>query len=283
MANYLAIYLVVFVSIAVLTVATKRIGTKLALNYERNFTTAARTNLSDMFLFIEPKQLFLINTLTLIFVPVIFRLLIGTWLIGILISIILAILPRFAYSYMHKRRRKLFIKQLPDALNMVSMSVRAGVSLNAAIEFMTEQSAPPISQEFSLFLREQRLGVDFNTSLQHVLKRVPAQEFQLVVSAMKISREVGGNIADVLMKQSETLRKKIEMDGKINALTAQGKLQGIVMTLLPFFIFIALFHIEPSAMRRIFTDPIGWGLMAVTAIMLTFGYAIIQKIVRIDV
>ncbi|WP_281213161.1 type II secretion system F family protein [Shewanella insulae] len=283
MSSPLVAALLAFVSVTMLVWALKHLSTRFAKRYQETFTSSARTNLFDMFLFIEPRQLFVINMLTLLAVPFVVRLFFGSWVLGILLSIVLALLPRFAYQFLHKRRRRKFVHQLPDALNMIASSMQSGANVSNAIEFMAEEMEAPIKQEFQLFLREQRLGVEFNTALDNMFKRIPEEEFQLVTAGMQISREVGGNLAEVLLRLSATLRRKIEMEGKIDALTSQGKMQGIVMTLLPVFIGVVLYHMEPSAMGRILTEPMGWALIAMVIIMLTSGYLSIRKIVTIDV
>ncbi|WP_108946179.1 type II secretion system F family protein [Shewanella halifaxensis] len=272
-----------FLAVTILVWSVKHLSEKFAANYQEKFTTSAKANLFDMFLFIEPHQIFWINVVTLISVPFIVRIFLGSWVLGIIISIILAIIPRFAYKFLHARRRRKFVHQLPDALNMIASSMQSGANVSSAIEFMTEEMEAPIKQEFLLFQREQRLGVEFNTALDNMLKRIPEDEFQLVTAGMQISREVGGNLAEVLLRLSTTLRRKIEMEGKIDALTSQGKMQGVVMTMLPIFIGFVLYHMEPQSMGRILTEPLGWALIALIIIMLTSGYLSIRKIVSIDV
>ncbi|MCL1066077.1 type II secretion system F family protein [Shewanella olleyana] len=283
MTTIMIVVIMAFISISLFVWSIKHLSAKFALRYHDTFTSSARTNLSDMFLFIEPRQLFVLNMLTLFSMPIVFRIFFGTWALGILISLFLALIPRFAYKFLHKRRRRKFVHQLPDGLNMVATSMQSGANVTSAIEFMAEEMESPMKQEFQLFLREQRLGVEFNKALDNMLVRIPEDEFQLVTAGMQISREVGGNLAEVLLRLSDTLRRKIEMEGKIDALTSQGKMQGVVMTLLPIFIGVVLYHMEPSSMGRILTEPMGWALMVLIAIMLTCGYMSIRKIVAIDV
>lgn len=207
----------------------------------------------------------------------------GAWFVALIAVIGMAILPPYLYKYLQKRRRKKFIQQLPDGLNMICASMRSGSSLINAIEAMVQEAEAPISQEFSLFLREQRLGVDFMEALDNMVERMPEQDFKLVVSGMQISKEIGGNLAETLERLGETLRKKIEMEGKIDSLTAQGRIQGIVMTCLPIFLGYVLYHMEPVHMSRLFTEPMGWIVIAGSSVMLYIGYFFIQKIVNIDV
>ncbi|QYJ76081.1 type II secretion system F family protein [Shewanella sp. FJAT-52076] len=283
MGDLILAMVLAFVSVTVLVWSAKHLGESLAKRYRETFTTSASTNLADMFLFIEPGQLFLLNVLTLVSVPFFGRLFFGSWVVGGLLSVLLALLPRYLYRYLHQRRRRKFVHQLPDALNMIAASMQAGANVTNAIEFMAEEMDAPIKQEFQLFLREQRLGVEFNTALDNVYKRIPESEFQLVVAGMQISRDVGGNLAEVLVRLSETLRKKIEMEGKITSLTSQGKMQGIVMTLLPVAIGFTLYHMEPVSMGRILTEPVGWAVIAVSSLLLFGGYMTIKKIITIDV
>ena len=105
----------------------------------------------------------------------------------------------------------------------------------------------------------------------------------MVTAAMKISREVGGNLSEILEGVASTIRRKREMEGKIRALTAQGKLQGIVMTGLPILLGVVLYHMEPAHMSRLFNEPIGWAVLAVTTLLVSVGYVFIRKIVNIDV
>ena len=105
----------------------------------------------------------------------------------------------------------------------------------------------------------------------------------MVTAAMKISREVGGNLSEILESVASTIRRKREMEGKIRALTAQGKLQGIVMTLLPFGLGITLYQMEPEHMSRMFNEPMGWAALGSILLLVTLGYIFIRKIVNIDV
>ena len=132
-------------------------------------------------------------------------------------------------------------------------------------------------------LAEQRLGVDFDVALSNMEKRMPVPDFVLLVAAMRITREVGGNFAEILESLSHTLRRKHEMEGKIKALTAQGRLQGIVMACLPLGLMGALTKMEPEAMAPLYDTGVGWLVLLVVFVMIILGYAFIRKIVNIDV
>ncbi|MBX3651706.1 MAG: type II secretion system F family protein [Burkholderiales bacterium] len=239
--------------------------------------------LRDMFIAVDPQKLFYYNVAALFIVPALLWGFTGNAVLVVGAVIVIIILPKLSVNWLKKRRFEKFEKQLPDALLMVSGAMRAGASLTVAMESMVKEQKPPLAQEFDLLLREQRVGVDFDTALKNMEKRLPIQDFIMVVSGMRISREVGGNLADILETLADTLRMKHQMEGKIKALTAQGKMQGLVMTCLPLFLMFILTHMEPEAMAPLYNTFVGWGTLAVIAVMEVIGYMAIQKIVSIDV
>lgn len=253
------------------------------IDYKQAFTETASANLADMFSVADPIKLFYLNLAAIIMVPLVVGLAFGDWKLALGVFVALAFIPNLMYKIGRKKRLKRFEQQLPDGLAMVSGSMRAGASLNIALESLVREMQPPLSQEFALFLREQRIGVDFETSLTHMETRVKLQDFSLVVSALRISREVGGNLAEVLESLADTLRRKHMMEGKIDSLTAQGRPQGIVMTGLPILLGVLLNFMEPEAMSKLWTTPVGWGVLGGGVFLEFMGYIMIRKITSIDV
>lgn len=251
--------------------------------YQERFTSHAKVKLADLYLIIEPERLFAMN---LVFIVVSFILIFLTFesvVLSLIISTVIGFLPKTVFNLLTKRRQTRFITQLPDMLQTTSTAMKAGSSLNHALESVVLEESGPISQEFDLFLRELRVGVDFNDALENIYLRIPLIDFKLVVSGMQISREIGGNLADTLERLANTLRTKIEMEGKIDALTSQGRAQGIVMTCLPLGLGYILYLMEPTQMSLLWTEWYGWLVMAVVAFMEIAGYLVIRKIVNIDV
>ena len=252
-------------------------------NYRETFTTTASSNMSDMFMQVDANQLFIINLIAIVVLPAL------TWLVtrdlpATLVMVgIVVLLPTILYKSMRKKRLKRFEQQLPDGLTMISGAMRAGASLNIALEGMVNEQPAPLSQEFELFIKEQRLGVEFETSLKKMEQRIPIQDFSMLITALMINREVGGNLAETMETLADTLRKKQMMEGKIEGLTAQGKLQGIVMTGLPIFLGVLLNFMEPEAMSKLWTTTIGWIVLTIIIVMEAMGYFIINKITSIDV
>lgn len=244
---------------------------------------SAKTTLADMFIFLDATQMFYYNVAALVVLPTLVWLFTNNPVFVTFTAVATLILPKYYIKTMAARRLKRFEEQLPDALLMISGAMRAGASLNVAMESMIKEQKPPLSQEFDLMLREQRLGVDFDTALVNMEKRNPIQDFSLVVSGLRISREVGGNLAEILESLATTLRDKATMEGKIRSLTAQGKMQGLIMSCLPLLIMAALNWIEPKAMGTMFTTLFGWVTLAVIMVMIVIGYLLIRKITSIDV
>jgi tight adherence protein B len=253
------------------------------VQYRSKFTANAKLSLEDMFLFIDPQRLFLINMGTVVVVPMITYVLTGALPLAVIAAVGIFFLPRLAYRYLkHKRQMKL-IAQMPDALNMMAGSLRAGASLALAMDLVCAEMPPPFSQELSLVLREQKLGVSLDDAFDSFAKRINLEEVNLMASAITIANDTGGNLSEVLERLASTLRAKAAMEGKIRALTSQGKLQGIVVGLLPIFLAFVLYQMEPEAMARLFTTFYGWATMAAIATLLILGGFFIKKIVTIDV
>ncbi|GLS24381.1 type II secretion system F family protein [Marinibactrum halimedae] len=251
--------------------------------YQKNFTEKASASLTDMFIFIDPKKLYILNVCVLSGSFFLIWLISGVWVLALIVSIILSFLPKFILNRLKEARRNRFLLELPDTLTSLSTMMKAGSNLNMALETVVAETPGPIADEFGLLMRELRIGVDYNQALDNLKERMSIQELELVVAGMKISREIGGSLAEVLYRLADTLRRKLEMEGKIRALTAQGKAQGYVMTGLPILLALILMKIEPVAMSMLFTEIFGWVTCGVFFIFLAIGYKFIQKIVNIDV
>ncbi len=252
-------------------------------SYRARFTTDAKTSLEDMFLFIDPQRLFFFNMGLVVVAPLLIILLTGAVPLAVIGAVVLFVLPRIAYGHLKKRREAKLIEQMPDALNMMAGSLRSGASLAIAMDLVATETAPPFSQELSLVLREQKLGVSLDDAFESFSKRVNLEDVNLMVAAIVISKDVGGNLSEVLERLASTLRGKSALEGKIRALTSQGKLQGWIVGLLPVFLGFVLFQMEPEAMAPLFTTYYGYGVIVVVSVLLILGGVFIKKIITIDV
>lgn len=251
--------------------------------YREHFTAEANVRLDELFLFMDPSRLFVLNIAAVLVFAF------GAWLIsgqvvfGIATALGTALLPKLAFGWLRQRRLDAIEQQLPDALQIIAGGLRAGVSMPLALQQLVREGRPPIAQEFDLLLREHRLGVALDEALEHLAQRVPLQSITLVVAAMRIANETGGSLAETLERTALTIRKQLAVEGKIRALTAQGKLQAIVVGLLPVALLLVLDRMEPQAMSLLWHTPTGWATLAVGTMLEIFGVLIIRKIVAIDV
>lgn len=273
----------VFLAASLFAYALLERGSIFMAGYKETFTESASANMADMFMFVDATRLFYINLLAIFIIPILIWILIRDMPTALAVFGMLAILPGVVYRSMRKKRLRKFEEQLPDGLLMLTGAMRAGASLNIALEGLVKEQPAPLSQEFELLMREQRIGTDFDKSLTHMEQRLPIQDFAMLTSALRINREVGGNLAEILESLANTLLRKHQMEGKIDSLTAQGKLQGIVMTGLPLLLGTLLYFMEPEAMEKLWTTTIGYVVLAIIIIMEFMGYVMIRKITSIDV
>ncbi|MFT5533072.1 MAG: tight adherence protein B [Burkholderiaceae bacterium] len=278
-----AISTVVCLAAALLSWVLLKEGGAAIQRYRDSFTDRTRFQAREFFLFIDPAKLFLANLTVMVLGGVIAWLLTGSVLLALPVCFGLGLLPRALYRWLRKRRLQQFDAQLPDALLMLSGGLRAGIGLNAATQQLVAESQPPLAQEFSLMLREQRLGVTLEQSLSNLSRRIPTATTTLVVSAMRISAETGGGLAETLERTSQTVRSRLQMEGKIAALTAQGKLQAWVVGMLPLTLMAVLTKMEPESMSYLWHSQVGWATLAVIAFLEIMGVVLIRKIVAIDV
>ncbi|QDH71591.1 type II secretion system F family protein [Marilutibacter alkalisoli] len=272
-----------FAAVCLAGVYAIRAGDTFMGRYHEAFMEQARVNLADMFLFVDPKKLYTANIVMLVIVPLLLWMITGKLLIAIVAALALAIMPKKIYRWLRQRRINKIQEQLPDALMMLSGGMKAGLGFAPALESLVRDGYPPLAQELALVLREQHLGVKTEEALEHFAERVPVLDVKLFVSAVSISREVGGNLAESLKTLAETLRRRLIMENKVKALTSQGKLQGIVMAMLPVAIAGYLAMAYPSTMEPMFNTWMGYGVIAVCVILEYVGYKMCVKIMTIDI
>jgi tight adherence protein B len=279
----IVVSVVIAVSTALLAWVTIEVGTAGLRRYRESFTQRVRFQAREFFLFIDPRQLFIANLAAMALIGAAAWLAFDSVVAVLPVLAVLAVVPRLLYAWMRKRRLLKFEEQLPDALMMLAGGMRAGAGLSSALNQLVAEARAPLVQEFSLMLREQRLGVTLEQSLNNLARRMPTQTTTLVVSAMRIAVETGGGLAETLERTSHTIRSRLQMEGKIRALTAQGKMQAWVVGLLPLFLMFILNKMEPEAMSELWYTPLGWGVLAVIVFLEVMGVYVVRKIVTIDV
>jgi tight adherence protein B len=260
-----------------------RVAASCYAAYRRRFTDVARSQLEEAFVFIDPERVFVLTVAGAVVVPLVLWFLTGDFVLPLLIGALSVVLPRVAYAVLHRRRRLKIVLQLPDVLLMIASSLRAGTSLQIALDLAIRETPAPLAQELGVVIREQRLGLALEDALESMAKRLKLEEIDLVVTCMTIARDVGGNLAETLDRLANTLRSKAIMEGKIRALTSQGKLQGLIVGLLPIFLMLVLSRMQHEAMWPLFHKWWGWIVLGVIGLLEFVGFMMIRKIVNIDV
>jgi tight adherence protein B len=192
-------------------------------------------------------------------------------------------LPRFWVGRRISRRLGAFNKQLPDTIVLLSNSLRAGSSFLQSIELVSREGAAPMSEEMGRVVREVNLGLGMEEALQNLVRRIKSDDLDLMVTAIGIQQQVGGNLAEILDTIAFTIRERVRIKGEINTLTAQGRVSGYLVAFLPIGLGAALNAINPAFMAPLFTETIGRILIGVGAVMMTIGFLAIRKITDIKV
>ncbi len=202
---------------------------------------------------------------------------------GTLFSVLGCLLPRLWLKSAQKKKRRQFNNQLADALLVLANSLRAGFSLLQAMEMVSQEMPNPISGEFQLTLREMTYGTATETALIHLSDRVGSDVLDLLVTAMLIQRQAGGNLAEVLLNIHATIQNRLRIKQEIKTLTAQGRMSGYIIAALPFGIVAVLSVLNPGYLSILFTNRIGWAMLAGGLISQFIGFIIIRKIISIEV
>lgn len=191
--------------------------------------------------------------------------------------------PRLLLRFLKARRLKKFNVQLVEALGGMSNSLKAGFSITQSFETIARDGENPIAQEFGAFLQQTRVGVSFSDALTNLQDRVGSADLTLVCLAVETARQTGGNLTGIFEQIAATIRERFRIENRIQTLTAQGKLQGIVVGSMPLIIAAALMIVDPGMMIPFLQSMAGLAIILIVAVLLTCGGLIIRKIVRIDV
>ncbi|MBN2724842.1 MAG: type II secretion system F family protein [Deltaproteobacteria bacterium] len=271
-----------FISTFLFALYVFSIVTKGLEMYEERYATKGTANLGDMFLFISPGQLMAI-TLIIAFVLGMLGFVIFGWFIGGMLFGVGFMVPFWGIKVIRKKRIAKFNKQLVDSLSQMSAAFKAGLTLQQAMESIAREVPPPLGQEFNLTVKEIKLGLPVEEALENMNKRVESEDLDLVVTATNVARKLGGNMAEMYEIIAATIRERFRLEGKIKALTSQGKMQAWVVGLMPLFLGIVLNAMRPDLMGPFLASTFGKALIVVVLVMEAMGIFWIYKIVDIDV
>ena len=186
-------------------------------------------------------------------------------------------------KWLDLRRRERFNAQLPEALATMSNALRAGFSISQAFDSVVDLGEEPVSDEFKILQQQLRIGMGFEEALESMSRRVGSDDLTLVTTAILISRKTGGNVTEIFDKISDTIRGRQKIQRKVKSLTAQGRMQGIVVSMMPFFLGVVMTIIKPGLMVPFLCSALGVAsVLAATGLVLV-GWIFIRRIIRIDV
>jgi tight adherence protein B len=180
-------------------------------------------------------------------------------------------------------RMKSFASQLPESLELVARALRAGHSLAAGMHVVAEEMPAPISDEFGRVYEEQNLGIAIEDALKNMCERVPNLDLRFFVTSVLVQRQTGGDLAEILDKIGYVIRERFRILGQVKALTAEGRLSGVILLSLPFGLFLMMLHIKYDYVEKLWTNELGIKMASYALLMQLAGALVIRKIVNIKV
>ena len=182
----------------------------------------------------------------------------------------------------HKRSRKIG-DALPEAADLMGRALRAGHSITQSVVVLAEQSAEPLRSEFHKVFQQQKLGIPLRDALLEMGDRVPCRDLQFLITAIMIQRETGGDLADILSRTATVLRERARLLGEVKIHTAQGRLTGWILSLLPLLLMALMMLFSPTYIGVLFTDPLGRHLIELGGLLILVGGVIIRQIVSVGI
>ncbi len=249
------------------------------------FTNLSR-DLARADLKLRPAEYIAVMVISIIISGVIGFIISSSLIFAFIGMVVGAFLPRMYVKRQEKNRLKKFDNQLSDMLNLMVNGLRAGFSTLQAMEAVSRELPPPINEEFHRVVQEMQLGIMMEDALDHLLRRINSEDLDLVITAINVQREVGGNLAEILDSISFTIRERVRIKGEIQALTAQGRATAWVISAMPIALTALLFLINRSYIMQFFnpeTRSCGIPIIVLAAVMIITGFIATQKIVDIDI
>jgi tight adherence protein B len=205
---------------------------------------------------------------------------------GISVPLLVLAVLGFALPAIYLRNRRghrlaQFETGLPRAMELMANSMKAGQSIAQSLRAVTENAGPPVSEEFGLARREIELGASIESALGNMVKRIGSSDLRLVVMVVTIQHSVGGDLPAILISLADTMKQRAEMRAEVLASTAQSRASSLIITLLPIVAALGLFFLVPDYFRPMFTNALGWLMLAVAAVMLAIGNFIIRRLTAI--
>jgi tight adherence protein B len=207
----------------------------------------------------------------------------GNVLVALVVAVVAAFLPSAVLNFKIRKRQKAFVKQLPDMLTLLSGTLKAGYSIGQGFESVSTEVEDPMGRELRRVVTETRLGRSLEESLDAVAERMDSDDFSWAVMAIRIQREVGGNLAELLMTVADTMTQRERLRREVSTLTAEGKMSAIIIGALPPVLAVVMYVMNPSYIKELFSPGLGYALLAGAVVMMGIGFAWMKKTITIEV
>ena len=200
-----------------------------------------------------------------------------------IVGFVACILPFLLLNFIKHKRVDDFINQLPQALDLLSSDIRAGVDVQTGLKHLSEEFAAPLSEEFGKVVVEVNLGLSISDALNNLSKRINTADVQILCTGIIINRELGGNLSELLVGVGETIRERFRLKGMIKSLTAENEMSTYLLMALPVGLFIMLSILAPETYAPFMSDPIGQKILVSCGISMAIGYIVIKKMTTLEV
>ncbi len=250
---------------------------------KKGYLSKKKKKLTQAAVLMKPEEFLGASLLSGVILEALFYIISKTLLLALIFGLIGFIMPDLIVGVKKSKRVSKINSQLPEALNIISNGLRAGFSFIQAIGIVIEEVQGPISEEFSKVLRDNALGKPLEEALTNMSERTDDEDLDMVITTLIIQRQVGGNLAEVLDSIAYTIRERVKIKNDVKTLTAQGRLSGIIVSLLPFALALGLSVINPGYLNVLFTTTMGRIMTAIGLILQLAGIFILKKLVDIKV
>jgi tight adherence protein B len=251
--------------------------------YKSVFMQDTHAGLREIFVFIDITHLWPALVSLAMGMAFLSWLFLNNILLSLVVAVLSLILPRLALARAVRQRLRNFEQQLPDALLAMSSALSAGVSLGTALRQVTQDAAPPLSQEFGLILREQRVGISLSDALRNLNTRMPCESVQMATTLMRVASVSGGSLAQLLEGLSATIRARLHVNMKVSVLTSQGKMQAWIVGALPLALLAVLSVLDPYSTDLMFHTTMGQGVLGFVLFLECAGVYMLRRILEIQV
>ena len=265
----------------------------ISKRYKERYIEETEVEIGDIFLLLPPKKILDLNIVFSVICGVVLSMiyalrikelsipmLLFLWGLGFAVSFPV---PKLIFRMLRKRRLNKFNEQLEEALGNISGSLKAGFSINQAFDELAEQHKSPISVEFRMLTQEIRLGVNMEEALANMQKRLNSSDFDLVVTAIITARQTGGELTSTLERLAGLIRERMRINRKLAAMTSMGRLQAILIGLMPFMLLWGMYYVSPHMVSAFFDTTFGFIALGVAIVLDVIGFLVIKKITTIDI